>query len=182
MTTIPGLGMSIPDTWANGRLEQVTSKIGSGSTPRGGSAVYVDSGPAFIRSQNVHDHEFRSEGLAYLSDSAAEALRGVTVAQGDVLINITGDSILRTCLAPAGVLPARVNQHVAIVRSNGKVVPGFLQKWLSLPLMKEFMLGHSSGGTRKAITKGHLQGFPIPLPPLPEQAAIAAVFRTLGKR
>lgn len=177
MTTLPGLGLKLPASWGVARLSEVTSKIGSGATPRGGSSVYVASGPALIRSQNVHDHEFKAEGLAFLSREAATALRGATVETGDVLINITGDSILRTVIVPETVLPARVNQHVAIVRSNGKIDPGFLQKWLSLPLMKDYMLGHSSGGTRKAITKGHLQTFPVPLPPIEEQRAIAA---TLG--
>lgn len=182
MTVLPGLGLELPDSWGATTLMEVTSKIGSGATPRGGSSVYVDSGPALIRSQNIHDHDFRTEGLAFLTDEAATSLRGVTVEPGDVLINITGDSILRTALVPTSVLPARVNQHVAIVRSNGKVDPVFLQKWLSLPLMKEFMLGHSSGGTRKAITKGNLQAFPVPLPPLSEQHAIAATLGALDDK
>ncbi|WP_322783531.1 restriction endonuclease subunit S [Microbacterium paludicola] len=182
MTTLPGLGLELPASWGVATLAEVTSKIGSGATPRGGSSVYVASGPALIRSQNIHDHEFKPEGLAFLSQEAAAVLRGVTVETGDVLINITGDSILRTAVVPESVLPARVNQHVAIVRSNGRVDPGFLQKWLSLPLMKEYMLGHSSGGTRKAITKGHLQSFPIPLPPLAEQRAIAATLGALDDK
>lgn len=179
MTVLPGLDIQLPDGWDTGTLAEVTSKIGSGATPRGGASVYVQSGPALIRSQNIYDHEFRSGGLVFLSSEAANALRGVTVEPGDVLINITGDSILRTALVPDYVLPARVNQHVAIVRSNDRVVPAFLQKWLSLDLMKDFMLGHSSGGTRKAITKGHLLSFPVPIPPLPEQRAIAAVLGAL---
>lgn len=182
MTTLPGLRLELPASWGVATLAEVTSKIGSGATPRGGNSVYVASGPALIRSQNIHDHEFKPEGLAFLSQEAAAALRGVTVESGDVLINITGDSILRTAIVPESVLPARVNQHVAIVRSNGRVDPGFLQKWLSLPLMKEYMLGHSSGGTRKAITKGHLQSFPIPLPPLAEQRAIAATLGALDDK
>lgn len=182
MRVIAGLGVSIPSSWGIASLNEVTSKIGSGATPRGGAAVYVDDGPALIRSQNVHDHRFKDEGLVFLSDQAATALKGVTVQEHDVLINITGDSILRTCLVPKRALPARVNQHVAIIRSNGLIDPGFLQKWLSHPLMKEFMLGHSSGGTRKAITKGHLQSFPIPLPPIEEQRAIAATLSALDDK
>ncbi len=182
MRVIAGLGISIPSSWDVASLSEVTSKIGSGATPRGGAAVYVEDGPAFIRSQNVHDNRFKDEGLVFLSDQAATALKGVTVQEDDVLINITGDSILRTCLVPKRVLPARVNQHVAIIRSNGRVDPGFLQKWLSQPLMKDFMLGHSSGGTRKAITKGHLQGFPIPLPPIEEQRGIAATLGALDEK
>ena len=124
---IPELGIDVPSTWNVETLERVTSKIGSGATPRGGSSVYVESGPALIRSQNVYDHQFKTDGLVFLSSEAASALRGVTVEKNDVLINITGDSILRVTMVPETILPARVNQHVAIVRSNGKVDPGYCE-------------------------------------------------------
>lgn len=175
MTDVSFMGADLPESWEVTTIGQVTSKVGSGATPRGGASVYLDEGPSFIRSQNVHDNDFNREGLAFLSDEAAHALRGVTVESGDVLMNITGDSILRTCMVPEDVLPARVNQHVAIIRSNGSVDARFLQKWLTLPAMKAYMLGHSSGGTRKAVTKGHILSFPIPLPPFPEQQGIADV-------
>jgi type I restriction enzyme S subunit len=182
MTDLAFLGSQLPHTWDEVTIEDVTSKVGSGATPRGGSAVYVDSGTAFIRSQNVYDHEFRVDGLVFISDEAANQLRGVTVEPDDVLLNITGDSILRTCVVPREALPARVSQHVAIVRSNGRADPTFLQKLLSLPTMKDYMLGHSSGGTRKAITKGHILSFPIPLPPLEEQRTISAMFAALDNK
>jgi type I restriction enzyme S subunit len=176
------LGSALPPSWREGHIVDVTSKVGSGATPRGGSAVYVDAGTTFIRSQNVHDHEFHADGLVHIRDDAADQLRGVTVEPYDVLLNITGDSILRTCVVPLHVLPARVSQHVAIVRSNGRVDPVFMQKWFSLPSMKDFMLGHSSGGTRKAITKGHILSFPIPIPPLAEQRGIAATLGALDDK
>jgi type I restriction enzyme, S subunit len=176
------LGSPLPAGWISGHISDVTSKVGSGATPRGGSTVYVESGTSFIRSQNVYDHEFNADGLAHITNDAAHQLRGVTVEAGDVLLNITGDSILRTCIVSSSVLPARVSQHVAILRSNGQVDPGFMQKWLSLPAMKDFMLGHSSGGTRKAVTKGHILSFPIPLPPLREQQGIATFLGALDDK
>lgn len=182
MNDLDFLGSALPPSWTAGHIADVTSKVGSGATPRGGSAVYVDSGTAFIRSQNVYDHEFHTDGLVHITDDAAKHLRGVTVEANDVLLNITGDSILRTCVAPASILPARVSQHVAIVRSNGQVDPIFMQKWFSLPSMKDFMLGHSAGGTRKAITKGHILSFPIPLPPIKEQRGIAATLGALDDK
>lgn len=174
--------VSLPEGWEVGVIKDVTTKVGSGATPRGGSSVYVDQGTSFIRSQNVHDNEFRSGGLAFLTDEAADKLKGVTVQAGDVLMNITGDSILRTCQAPASVLPARVNQHVAIIRAGDGVDALFLQKWLTLPAMKEYMLGHSSGGTRKAVTKAHIEGFPLPLPPVNEQKAIARLLGVMDEK
>ena len=172
----------VPGDWKVLSLKEVTSKIGSGSTPRGGASVYVEVGASFIRSQNVLDHGFSSDGLVRINEEAAYSLRGVEVRNGDVLINITGDSILRTCIVPDEVLPARVSQHVAILRSNGLIEPQVLQKWLSLEVMKDFMLGHSSGGTRKAVTKGDLERFPVPVPPLAEQREIAGVLGAIDDK
>lgn len=182
MTAHSPLSDGLPQGWRVATVAQVTSKVGSGATPRGGNSVYVHEGTALIRSQNVHDHVFRQGGLAYINDEAAEKLNGVSVLPGDVLMNITGDSILRCCLAPAGVTPARVNQHVAIIRSNGQLDSRLLQKWLTVPAMKEYMLGHSSGGTRKAVTKAHILSFPVPVPSPDEQVDIADTLEALDDK
>ncbi len=154
-----------PTEWRIQRLVQVTTKIGSGATPRGGADVYLKEGIALIRSQNVHDHDFRWDGLAFISDQAADELHGVTVEKSDILFNITGDSILRTCVVDPSVLPARVNQHVSIIRPAAEIPPRFLHLCLVRPQMKEFLLGFDTGGTRKAVTKGHLESVPVLVPP-----------------
>lgn len=77
------------------KLGDICSKIGSGATPRGGKDSYKDSGTAIIRSQNVLDWSFSSSGLAFIDDDQSKALSNVEVKQGDVLLNITGDSVAR---------------------------------------------------------------------------------------
>ncbi|TQE99231.1 MAG: restriction endonuclease subunit S [Spiribacter salinus] len=151
----------IPEGWKTKALGDVTSKIGSGATPRGGKTVYVDSGVALIRSQNVYDANFAWDGLAYIDSNAADSLRNVVVQDLDVLFNITGASILRTCLAPIEALPARVNQHVCIIRAGLETCPYFLHLWMLLDRTKEYLIGLNAGGSREAITKGHLEGTPI---------------------
>ncbi len=158
----------IPRGWEVVRLGGLCRKIGSGATPRGGKSAYVETGTNLIRSQNVYDFEFEWAGLVHLRDNDAHRLRGVAVERDDVLINITGDSILRTCIVDPAVLPARVNQHVAIIRPEPPLPPQIVHLHLVHPRMKSWLLGHSAGGTRKAITKGHLEGVPVPLPPRQE--------------
>lgn len=153
-----------PVGWRWVSLGDITDKIGSGATPTGGASVYVDAGVSLIRSQNVYDFQFIWDGLAHIGEAHAKALAGVTVQPKDVLINITGASFLRTCVVDPGVLPARVNQHVAIVRAARGVPPHFLHLNLVRPWMKEFLAGHDAGGSRQAITKAHLEGVPILLP------------------
>jgi len=103
--------------WATKRLGDCCEKIGSGATPKGGKEAYLDFGPVhLIRSQNVHNDGFSPTGLAYISEEQAQKLDNVKVESGDVLLNITGDSVARVCQALNRFLPARVNQHVAIIR------------------------------------------------------------------
>jgi len=97
-------------------------KIGSGATPRGGARVYQSTGTALIRSQNITNEGCRWEGLAHIGDEHATSLSNVEVEGGDVLLNITGDSVARVCRAPAAALPARVNQHVAIIRPDADLL------------------------------------------------------------
>jgi type I restriction enzyme M protein len=155
------------------RLQDITSKIGSGSTPRGGEASYVESGITLIRSQNVYDNEFYPKGLAYIDSDQAKKLEGVTVEENDVLFNITGASVCRCCMVEKSYLPARVNQHVAILRTNEKALPKFVQQLLINDKFKKELLELADNSTtREAITKAQLEDFKIPLPSLADQQKI----------
>ena len=165
-------------------LGDYTFKIGSGATPRGGEKVYLTSGIPLIRSQNVYNNRFEMQGLAYIDAEQARQLANVTVQANDVLLNITGDSVARVCMAPEAILPARVNQHVAIIRTDpSRLEAKFLQYYLVSPEMQALMLSHAGiGATRNALTKGMIERFSIPLPPLAEQRAIAAILGSLDDK
>ncbi len=171
-----------PTGWEVVRLADVTSFISTGATPRGGKNVYKSEGVSLIRSQNVYDHEFSRDGLAHIDESAAYKLRRVDIQEDDVLLNITGDSVARCCVVPKWTLPARVNQHVAVIRTSDRLNSTFLQKYLSAPRVKAYVLGHDSGGTRKALTKAHIESFLVALPPLPEQRRIANILGSLDDK
>jgi type I restriction enzyme S subunit len=150
----------IPNGWGTTNLADLTAKIGSGATPRGGDKVYVESGVALIRSQNVYDSEFVWEGLVRLTDEDASSLASVSVVSGDVLLNITGASILRTCVVIPDVLPARVNQHVAIIRAKRGIPPTYLHQHLLRESTKSYLLGMDAGASRQAVTKSHIESVP----------------------
>lgn len=172
--------------WTTIRLGDVCSKIGSGATPRGGSGVYLDSGEvALIRSQNVHNDSFRRDGLAFIAPHHAKELENVEVMCGDVLLNITGDSVARSCQVDDSILPARVNQHVAIIRPDPKRLdPRYLRYCLVSPNIQARMLSWAgSGGTRNALTKGMIESFEILAPEkVGEQHAIAGILGALDDK
>ena len=164
--------------WKKVKLKDCCIKIGSGSTPKGGSMVYVNSGTSLIRSQNVYNLSFDYNGLTHITENAANKLKGVTVFNEDILLNITGDSVARTCIVPKEVLPARVNQHVAIIRTDRKKMNWrFLNYYLASPKMQAHMLSLAvgKGASRNAITKQMIENFEVPYPPLSTQHRIATI-------
>ena len=186
---MPSLLADEQDQWEKTRqkvrLGDVCSKIGSGATPSGGKDVYLEEGTyTLIRSQNVYNQGFHHEGLVFLSEHHAKELQNVEVFEEDVLLNITGDSVARVCQVAPEVLPARVNQHVAIIRpDSGNLDPGYLRYYLVSPEMQDLLLSWAaSGGTRNALTKGMIESLEILVPPLADQQAIAHVLGTLDDK
>ena len=99
----------------------------------------------------------------------AEQLSNVEVYEKDVFINITGASVARSCVVPDAALPARVNQHVSIIRCKQSVFnPIFAnQQFLNSSFKKMLLvLGEAGGATRQAITKQQLEDLSVIVPPL----------------
>lgn len=163
------------------KLEAVTSKIGSGMTPRGGEASYISAGVPLIRSMNVRDGFFSKQGLVFIDDEQASLMDGVQVAPGDVLLNITGASVARSCIAPEFQVFARVNQHVAIIRPTSELSAQFLCAYLCLPRTQSKLLNMAgAGATRQALTKSQISDLEIPLPHRTKQDEFAAMLSILG--
>lgn len=164
------------------KFSDICIKIGSGATPKGGEQSYCDGGISLIRSQNILDYKFSSDGLAHINRIQAEKLQNVEVLENDILLNITGDSVARSCIVDKYYLPARVNQHVAIIRADiTKVMPSYLFYYLQLN--KKYLLQlAASGATRKALTKGMIENIEINLPSLDEQQKITIILDAIQRK
>jgi len=152
--------------WEVKNLGDLTTKVGSGSTPRGGSKVYQRHGIIFIRSQNVLMNKLDLVDVAYISDEIHEGMQNTWVQENDVLLNITGASIGRVCVYNKSEA-ANVNQHVCILRPiQEKIKPYYLSHLISSKNYQDKILGQQTGGTRQAFNMTQIKNFDIPLPPL----------------
>ncbi|MCA3167637.1 MAG: restriction endonuclease subunit S [Burkholderiales bacterium] len=170
--------------WQPIQLGEACLKIGSGATPRGGKEAYQGGDTALIRSQNIYNDRFSRDGIVYINDSQAHELRNVVVEKNDVLLNITGDSVARCCQVDPDVLPARVNQHVAIIRTKPEILDArFLRYVLISPSIQDHLLAlASAGATRNALTKAMIESLSIRAPIIEEQRAIAHILGTLDDK
>ena len=156
----------VPQGWRKATLGSIASKIGSGATPRGGSAAYLSQGITLIRSQNVYDDRFDGAGLAFISEEQAADLDGVTVQSQDILLNITGASVARCCMTPDRYLPARVNQHVMIVRvDSSKADPYLVHAAINSDERKRQLLSYAQKGSNaRGFDQGHDKRPRLPCP------------------
>lgn len=170
------------EVWESYPLQSLVIKVGSGSTPKGGSEAYKAVGIPLIRSMNVVFFGFKRAGLAYIDADQAAQLDNATVKAGDVLLNITGASIGRVTLAPEEFDGARVNQHVCIIRPNEALDARFLNAYLSSPALQNQIWNDNFGVTRQALTKQQILDFEVPVPPRFEQTRIVNQLNTLLTR
>ena len=169
--------------WKEVRLGDVCSKIGSGATPSGGKEAYKGGDYHLIRSQNVLDFAFSKDGLASINDEQANKLKNVEIIQGDVLLNITGDSVARCCIVPSEILPARVNQHVAIIRPRKEELDNHYLLYYLQHYKRQLLQIASAGATRNAITKAMIENLILPCPKsLADQHRIASILSSLDRK
>src|SRR5690606_21300431 len=160
------------DEWNLKKLGFLCSKIGSGSTPLGGQEVYQKSGIPFIRSQNVINNQLILDDTC-ISESINSKMEGSIVKPLDILLNITGGSIGRSCVVPNNFKIGNVNQHVSIIRLK-KDDPKFIQSFLSSFKGQKLILRGQTGSGREGLNFQSIRAFKINIPSLPEQQKIAS--------
>lgn len=168
--------------WRTKKLGEITTKVGSGKTPKGGQSVYQDEGVALIRSQNVLQGRLNCDELAYISDEINDTMRNSAVKEGDLLLNITGASIGRSAIVPEGFPQSNVNQHVCIIRlKNGVSKYYILQQIISDNIQKQ-IFSYQAGGNREGLNFEQIKKMKIGLTSKEEQEKIADFFSTLDSR
>jgi type I restriction enzyme, S subunit len=162
----------IPKTWKLKRMKDLTIKIGSGKTPKGGSENYPVEGIIFLRSQNIYFDDLRLNEVKYISQETHEEMNNTKVQPDDLLLNITGASIGRIGIFPQTLKEANVNQHVSIIRTNDKVYPRFIQYFLHSHAGQANIYSVQDGASKEGLSAKEISIFRVPYPPKKEQEEI----------
>jgi len=161
------------DDWTEKKIGEIAPKVGSGSTPRGGEEVYQNSGVPFIRSQNVNNDCLLLEEITFIPDEVHSRMKGSTVKPNDILLNITGASIGRSCVVPDNFETGNVNQHVCIIRLNDGYEPKFIQPYLSSSRGQKTISSTQVGSGREGLNFEAIRSFKVFTPSKAEQTKIA---------
>lgn len=165
----------IPEGWETTKVKFVTSKIGSGKTPHGGSEIYIEEGIIFLRSQNIYNEGIRIDDVVYISDEIDDEMSNTRVYENDILLNITGGSIGRACIYKNASQPANVNQHVCIIRPIEKLIN---VKFLHYVIISDVGFNsiniYQSGANREGLNFVQIENMIFPNPSLVEQHAVSS--------
>ncbi|MEQ8704806.1 MAG: restriction endonuclease subunit S [Phaeodactylibacter sp.] len=170
----------IPGDWEVVEIENISIKVGSGITPKGGSKIYKDEGRVFIRSQNVGWGDLHLNDVAFIDELTHSAFNATELEKHDVLLNITGASIGRCAVATEEIAGGNVNQHVCIIRCQPSTNPYFLSAILLSDIGQRQIESFQSGGNRQGLNFGQLKSILLPLPPnQSEQSTIANALKDM---
>ncbi len=147
--------------------------VTSGS--RGWAEFYADSGPAFIRAQNVRFGTFKLDDLAFVNPPSNSEGSRTKVAKGDLLIVITGAGVTNPAVLDRDLGEAYVSQHIGLVRPMNEQ----LSHWLLLCLMapaggRAELIERAYGAGKPGLNLDNIRSLSVPLPPLAEQQSIVA--------
>ncbi|KAF0155808.1 MAG: Restriction modification system DNA specificity domain protein [Syntrophaceae bacterium] len=160
--------------WPQERIKDVTIKIGSGVTPEGGAANYLNEGIPLLRSQNIHFDGLHLDDVAFISEETHAEMSNSQIKPRDVLLNITGASIGRCTYVPENFGEGNVNQHVCIIRGNHQIDYRFLSSFLSSPIGQGQVLSSFTGASRQGLSHIELGLISVPLPSIDVQRTIIA--------
>jgi type I restriction enzyme S subunit len=162
----------LPIGWECYRLGELVSKLGSGSTPRGGQQAYVETGVPFLRSQNVWNDGLKLDDIVYILEETHARMGNTVVYPKDILLNITGASLGRSTIFPDHIPEANVSQHVTIIRLIEPEMTPFVHLCIQSPLIQRLVWGRQVGMAIEGLSKKVLERFEMPIPPLAEQHRI----------
>ena len=170
------------EEWKKTKIGDITSKVGSGVTPKGGSAVYKTSGHLFIRSQNVGNGCFLLDDVAYIDEATHKKQINTELKDGDVLLNITGASIGRTTVVNKNVEGGNVNQHVCIIRLLEDYSPNYICNYLLSYGGQKQIDSFQAGGNREGLNFEQIRSIKFFIPSFREQSKIASLLSLLEER
>ena len=168
--------------WKKCIIGELSIKVGSGVTPRGGESVYKTEGHPFVRSQNVGFGHLLLDDIAFIDEEMHLRQKNTELKLDDVLLNITGASIGRSALVNEQIVGGNVNQHVCIIRTKENLVSSFLCNFLLSNYGQRQIDSFQAGGNRQGLNFEQIKSIKIAIPSTKEQTKIATLLRLIDER
>ncbi len=175
----------LPDGWDVVTLSNVSGLITKGATPTTYGFPYLSaedkSKVFFLRGNNASlNGIFINKDTKYISLDAHNYLSRSILKADDCIISIVG-SIGASFIVKKAILPANINQNVALIRPlPDKIKTKFLAYLIQYTIQKQIAI-EITIQAQPSLSLKQVRDFEIPLPPLPEQQKIAKILTSVDE-
>lgn len=172
----------IPEEWGVVKGEYLSEIVTKGASPKWQGFDYQRTGVLFVTSENVRDGLLDISSPKFLPIEFHEKLKNSQLKNGDILINIVGASIGRSCLYESTFQFANINQAVCMLRPNSKIFSKFILQYLQYSKTISRLLNSQNGSARLNLSLGDIREFLFVLPRMPEQEKIAEILSDVDEK
>jgi type I restriction enzyme S subunit len=163
----------IPEDWVVKPLAEIADKIMVGIASAATHAYRVKGVPMF-RNQNVKAGHLDDSDLLFIAPEYEVTFKNKRLRSGDLLTMRTGYPGVTAIVPPQ--YDSAQSFTTLITRPNQREAESaFLCHYANSELGQRFFTQSQIGGAQKNVNVATLRNMPIPLPPPPEQRAIAGV-------
>lgn len=167
----------IPKEWeVNAIPEIIKSSNGIKIGPFGSQLkkeLLVKKGYKVYGQENVFKKDM-SIGERFLSKKHFDKLKSCELLPGDFIISMMG-TIGKSMVVPNNIEKGIMDSHLIRLRLNKKITTSYLLHFFSYNLLLSQVSKLSVGGIMDGLSSTIVKRIQIPLPPLPEQTAIATI-------
>lgn len=176
----------VPNGWVTKDLRSISLLITKGSTPTTYGHEFVEQSENSIRFVGAYncsfDGKFKSDSEKWISKEADELLKRSKLNDKDCIICIVGNTIGSNFLVSKEIIPANINQNVAIIRADErKVNSRYLHYWIMSPYIQYQVQQEASTQAQPSLSLKQVGDFTIALPPINEQNRIAKILSIWDK-
>jgi type I restriction enzyme S subunit len=162
-----------PENWSATSAESLSTLITKGSSPNWQGFKYQDSGALFVTSENVRDGYLDVSTPKFLPLAFSQKEKRSRLQYGDILINIVGASIGRSCKFNLNDVEANINQAVCVLRPKSPALGDYIFQYLQSPMAIRQLLGQQSDSARPNLSLEDIRNLVIPIPPEEERQHIS---------
>ncbi|QLA80392.1 restriction endonuclease subunit S [Acidovorax sp. JMULE5] len=169
----------VPEHWEIRRVRALSSFLTSG--PRGWSERVGEVGAKFIQSGDLTGDlsiSFDDAKRVAVNDDA-EAAR-TKLADGDVVVCITGAKTGNVAVCGAVPEDAYVNQHLCLIRPRPDILSDLLAIYLKSDSGQRYF-AVAQYGLKQGMSLENIKEAPVPVPPVNEQRQIVDVARDASR-
>jgi type I restriction enzyme S subunit len=164
--------------WSSARLEDLCELITKGTTPTSYGFEYVSSGVRFVKIESLLDGAVDLSKTAFITTDCHETFLRSQLREHDLIFSIAG-ALGLVAIVGSGVLPANINQALALIRLKGGLSSRFFLHYLGSSSVQALVQRIRSGAAQPNLSLGQLGDFEILFPSAPEQHRIATCLRSL---